>query len=132
MTEVYKYKRTPIVAGLKQPVQSEGRYVFHPDPGPEHAEHAYLPRGLLIWGATEESFVHQIICDGVAVIRGAPVCALFFGTARTFEQIQAMALADGRQVPSWVSFPPVAVSFEVIVTGKVSSLATWGYMRTPL
>ena len=52
--------------------------------------YSLTPRAIMIWGATEESSIVEIRCGEKVVYDGpTPLPALFFGTAKTFEELQA-------------------------------------------
>jgi hypothetical protein len=48
----------------------------------------FLPLGLMIWGATDQSTVTRIVCaDRLCMMNDTPLPARFFGTAQSFEEL---------------------------------------------
>jgi hypothetical protein len=95
----------------------------------------FKPMGLLVWGATDETSIREIIVgnSGEVTADWEPIPARFFETGRTFEEITALAEAGElalslpqRQVLNIMTGYP-GVSVRLALTGPFARFCVWGY-----
>ena len=99
-----------------------------------HVHQAFLPRGMIIWGATEETLLYEIKVGNQTevAIDWAPIPARYFETGRSFEEIQRLADAgeldlslDARQHLEMNEASPGTV-ISVHLSGPYDRVCLWG------
>ena len=101
----------------------------------ETAHVPFLPKGLMIWGATADTLVHGIKVGNMSEVEMggyAPIPGLYFAQGRSFEDIQRLAEAgelelavEARQQLEMHEASP-GVHISVAISGPHDRFIVWG------
>jgi hypothetical protein len=104
----------------------------------EQVQRPFAPRGLLLWGATDETLVHFVRVGNTheAEITASPIPGRFFEQGRSFEEIEALAAVGEIEaaVPTRLvldmSEACIGVQITLAVSGPHDRACLWGLTYT--
>jgi hypothetical protein len=100
----------------------------------EHPQLMFKPKGLIIWGATDQTFVESIQCGNMveASVNAAKIPARYFEVGKSFEEIQKLAelgelemsLPDRQKLDMNIMVPGTVMT--VHLRGPFKNFCVWG------
>ena len=101
----------------------------------EQVQLPFLPKGLVIWGATTDTLVHGVKVGNMTEVEiggYAPIPGLYFQQGRTFEELQLLAdvgeLERGFEVRQQLEMHEAAPGTQITValSGPYDRFCVWG------